>query len=151
MTAPRSTRSCAIFSSRRRGVASSRGTSDCAGIGRRRRGHGDQTEPLKKAVKYGMIQAGNSVKEKFQLLKELGFDGVELDSPSKLDPNEVLRARDEVGLPIHGVVDSVHWRDTLSHPDPAVRQRGLEGLQTALRDAKLYGGNDRAAGAGRGE
>jgi len=101
---------------------------------------GAQTKPLKKAVKYAMIQEGNSVKEKFQLLKDLGFDGVELDSPSKLDPNEVLRARDEVGLPIHGVVDSVHWRDKLSHPDPAVRQRGLEGLQTALRDSKLYGG-----------
>ena len=101
---------------------------------------GGPTKPLTKAVKYGMIQEGSTVKEKFQLLKDLGFDGVELDSPSKLDPNEVLRARDEVGLPIHGVVDSVHWRDTLSHPDPAVRQRGLEGLQTALRDAKLYGG-----------
>ncbi len=97
-------------------------------------------KPYKKAVKYGMISAGSTVKEKFQLLKDLGFDGVELDSPSKLDPNEVLRVRDEVGLPIHGVVDSVHWRDTLSHPDPAVRQRGLDGLQTALRDSKLYGG-----------
>jgi len=97
-------------------------------------------KPYKKAVKYGMIQAGSTVKEKFQLLKDLGFDGVELDSPSKLDRDEVLRARDEVGLPIHGVVDSVHWRDTLSHPDPAVRQRGLEGLQTALRDSKYYGG-----------
>ncbi|HVU87539.1 MAG TPA: sugar phosphate isomerase/epimerase family protein [Pirellulales bacterium] len=99
-----------------------------------------KTTGMKKAVKYGMIQAGNTVKEKFQLLKDLGFDGVEMDSPSKLDRDEVLRARDEVGLPIHGVVDSVHWRDTLSHPDPAVRQRGLEGLQTALRDSKYYGG-----------
>jgi hexulose-6-phosphate isomerase len=80
------------------------------------------------------------VKEKFQLLKELGFDGVEMDSPSKLDSNEVLRARDEVGLPIHGVVDSVHWRDTLSDPDPTVRARGLEGLKIALHDAKQYGG-----------
>ena len=51
-----------------------------------------------------------------------------------------MRSRDEVGLPIHGVVDSVHWRDTLSHPDPAVRERGLAGLQTALRDSKLFGG-----------
>ena len=97
-------------------------------------------KPFKKAVKYGMIQGGSTIKEKFQLLKELGFDGIELDSPSKLDRDEVVRARDEVGLPIHGVVDSVHWRDTLSHPDPTVRQRGLEGLQTALRDSKYYGG-----------
>src|SRR5579863_2559835 len=99
-----------------------------------------QTRPMKKAVKYGMVQGDASIKQKFALLKELGFDGVELDSPSRLDRDEVLRARDETGLPIHGVVDSVHWRDTLSHPDPSVRERGLAGLQTALRDAKHYGG-----------
>ena len=60
------------------------------GIGSRAAAAGAQTKTMKKAVKYGMIQAGNSVQEKFQLLKELGFDGVELDSPSKLDPKEVL-------------------------------------------------------------
>lgn len=96
--------------------------------------------PIKKAVKLGMVQVDSTLVEKFKLLKELGFDGVELDSPSNLDRDEVLRARDEAQLPVHGVVDSVHWRDTLSHPDPAARQRGVEGLQTALRDAKYYGG-----------
>jgi L-ribulose-5-phosphate 3-epimerase len=94
----------------------------------------------KKAVKWGMVQGDGSIKDKFKLLKELGFDGVELDSPSNLDRDEVLRARDETGLPVHGVVDSVHWKETLSHPDPAVRARGLEGLKTALRDSKYYGG-----------
>ena len=98
------------------------------------------SKPIKKAVKWGMVQHNGSIKQKFALLKELGYDGVELDSPSTLDRDEVLRARDETGLPIHGVVDSVHWRETLSHADPAVRQRGLEGLQTALRDSKHYGG-----------
>ncbi|MGE3803836.1 MAG: sugar phosphate isomerase/epimerase family protein, partial [Gemmataceae bacterium] len=38
-----------------------------------------------------------------------------------------------------GVVDSVHWKQTLSHADPEVRAQGLAGLKTALRDAKLYG------------
>lgn len=94
----------------------------------------------KKAVKWGMVQGDGSIKDKFKMLKELGFDGVELDSPSNLDRDEVLRARDETGLPVHGVVDSVHWKDTLSHSDPAVRARGLEGLKTALRDSKYYGG-----------
>lgn len=101
---------------------------------------GTSAVPIKKAVKLGMVQVDGSLVEKFKLLKELGFDGVELDSPSNLDRDEVLRARDEAELPVHGVVDSIHWRDTLSHPDPAVRQRGVEGLQTALRDAKYYGG-----------
>jgi L-ribulose-5-phosphate 3-epimerase len=96
-------------------------------------------KPYRKAVKWGMIQHPGGVLEKFKLLKSLGFDGVELDAPSDLNPQEVLAARDATDLPIHGVVDSVHWRDTLSHPDPAVRARGVEALRTAIRDAKTYG------------
>ena len=95
---------------------------------------------MKKAVKWGMIQHEGTVLDKFKLLKELGFDGVELDAPSSLDKDEVLAARDKTGLPIHGVVDSVHWNDTLSNPDPEVRSRGVQALEQALRDSKLYGG-----------
>lgn len=94
---------------------------------------------LKKAVKFGMIDEPLSVLEKFELLVELGFDGVELSSPNDLDNAEVVAARDATGLPIHGVVDSVHWNKTLSDPDPAVRAEGLAGLETALRDACVYG------------
>src|SRR5664279_3807396 len=101
---------------------------------------GAPDKKYKKAVKWGMVQGDGSVKDKFKMLKDVGFDGVDLDSPSNLDRDEVLRARDETGLTVHGVVDSVHWKDTLSHPDPAVRARGLEGLKTALRDSKYYGG-----------
>jgi L-ribulose-5-phosphate 3-epimerase len=95
---------------------------------------------MKKAVKWGMIQTDGSVLDKFKLLKELGYDGVELDAPSSLDKDEVLKARDETGLPIHGVVDSVHWDATLSHPDAEVRARGVKALEQALRDSKTYGG-----------
>ncbi len=95
---------------------------------------------IKKAVKFGMVQEdGLSVLEKFQLLQELGFDGVEMDSPSNLDRDEVIAASQVSGLPIHGVVDSVHWQKTLSDPDAAVRAEGLAGLSTALRDAHAYG------------
>ena len=95
---------------------------------------------IKKAVKFGMVEEDLSILEKFKLLKSLGFDGVEMDSPSDLDRDEVIAARDESGLPIHGVVDSVHWRKTLSDPDPAIRAEGLDGLKTALDDAHAYGG-----------
>ncbi len=95
---------------------------------------------LKKAVKFGMVQGNASILEKFQLLKELGYDGVELDSPAQIDRNDVVSARDKTGLTVHGVVDSVHWKDTLSHPDAAVRARGVAGLKTALEDSKFYGG-----------
>ena len=94
---------------------------------------------IKKAVKFGMIDEPLSILEKFELLKRLGFDGVELDSPSDLDEKEVIDAAKASGLPIHGVVDSVHWKQTLSHPDSAVRDAGRAGLEHALRQAKAYG------------
>ena len=50
-----------------------------------------------------------------------------------------LKASEKTGIKIHGVIDSVHWRDTLSHPDEAVRAKGVEALKTALNDAKFYG------------
>lgn len=94
---------------------------------------------LKKAVKIGMVREGKTLLAKFKLLKELGFDGVELDSPGRYKPDEVLKARRATGLEVPGVVDSVHWRQSLSDPDPKVRAAGLRGLQTALRDARAFG------------
>ena len=100
---------------------------------------GTRKRNIRKAVKYGMIADGTTVLEKFQSAKQAGFEGVEMDSPNQLDPAEVIAARDATGLAIPGVVDSVHWQDTLSHQDPEVRARGVAALETALRDAKAYG------------
>jgi hexulose-6-phosphate isomerase len=94
---------------------------------------------FKKAVKYYMVAVKGTLLEKFKLLKGLGFDGIELDSPNSFDAKEVLEARDKSGLLIPGLVDSVHWRDHLGHPDAKVRARGVKALETALRDAKKYG------------
>lgn len=94
---------------------------------------------LRLAVKIGMVKVGNTVEEKFALLRRLGFEGVEMDSPANIDRKEVVAARDKTGLVIHGVVDSIHWKDRLSDPDADVRAKGLAGLRTALEDAKTYG------------
>jgi len=96
---------------------------------------------LKLAVKFGMIGGPGSVEDKFKRIKELGFEGVEMDSPSGVNVQEACKARDKTGIQIHGVVDSVHWRDTLSHPDEAVRKKGLDALLGAIQDCKAYGGS----------
>lgn len=93
---------------------------------------------LRKAVKYSMVSGKASVREKFALLKELGFEGVDMTSP--LDHDEVRRAQDETGLIVHGVVSYDHWRKPLSDPNPEVRAAGLESFLGAIRDAKAYGG-----------
>ena len=94
---------------------------------------------IKKAVKFGMIDEPISVLEKFKLLKELGFDGVEPSSPSDLDEKEVIEAIKETGLPVHGLVNSVHWKKPLSDPDPAVREESRAGMEHALKQAKAFG------------
>jgi len=92
-----------------------------------------------RAVKLNMVQGELSLLEKFQLLERLRYDGVELDSPNAFSDEEVLAARRATKLRIHGVIDSVHWRKTLSDPDAKVRAEGIAGLTRALHDAKTYG------------
>ncbi|HKI37360.1 MAG TPA: sugar phosphate isomerase/epimerase family protein [Gemmataceae bacterium] len=94
---------------------------------------------LNKAVKYAMIGAGKTVKEKFELIKKLGFQGVEIDSPSGIDRVEMLLAQEQTGIKVHGAIDSVHWGTPLSSPDAAVRAKGLASLKVALHDASFFG------------
>lgn len=95
---------------------------------------------LKKSLKFGMIGEGATLLEKFRIARGAGFDGVELDSPSDLDLDEALAASAATGLALPGVVDSVHWRQTLGDADASVRAAGRAGLETALRDCKKLGG-----------
>ncbi|MCA9119048.1 MAG: sugar phosphate isomerase/epimerase [Planctomycetaceae bacterium] len=92
-------------------------------IGSRTSRAGEFTGKIKKAVKYHMITEDLSIRDKFQLLKELGFDGVELRTRDKFDRGEALRASESTGLPIHGVINS-------SDPD----------IKSAIELAKYFGG-----------
>jgi hexulose-6-phosphate isomerase len=94
---------------------------------------GEFTGKIHKAVKYHMIQDDSlSVLDKFQLLKELGYDGVEIRTRDEANVDEVLAARDETGVPIHGVVNS-------SDPD----------IRSAVDLSKRYGGTSVLVVAGR--
>jgi L-ribulose-5-phosphate 3-epimerase len=97
---------------------------------------------LKKAVKYDMIKIKGSPRDKFELVKRLGFLGVEINSPSDIDRKAAVEAQAETGIKIHGVIDSVHWNQPLSDPNPEVRAKGLAALTTALEDAHTYGADD---------
>ena len=98
-------------------------------------------QPLnKKSLKFGMIKEDLSILDKFKLVKDLGFDGIELDSPNDLNEKEILQARDKTGLEIPGVVNSVHWKAPLSDPDPKVRAKCVDSMKVALEACKRYGG-----------
>jgi hexulose-6-phosphate isomerase len=97
------------------------------------------SRPWKKAYMLGSVTKG-PVLPTFQLLKDAGFEGVELISPNQLVLKEVLAARDKTGLVIHGVSGGRHWRDPLSDPDPNVVGRGMAAIQQEFLDCKAYGG-----------
>lgn len=96
-------------------------------------------ESLKKGFMLDTFPSGDdySVAEKFRMLKDAGFHGVE--PPSGLDRAEVLDAKEETDLEIPSVVVSTHWNSPLSSSDESVVQAGLDGLETALYDADEYG------------
>jgi len=100
----------------------------------------DARPKLKKAVKFSMIRLrGGTTRDKFELAKKLGFQGVEIDSPSALNRHAALHAQEATGVKVHGVIDSIHWNQPLSSPDAAVRAEGLDALAGALEDAKFFG------------
>ncbi len=86
----------------------------------------------------GLVQG--PVLETFERLKAVGFEGVELISPNKLDKDEVLEAKEKTGIQIHGVSGARHWTDPLSSPDKEVVERSLEAIRQEIQDCKAYGG-----------
>jgi len=95
----------------------------------------------KKSLKWGMIKENLSVLEKFRLVKELGFDGIELDSPNDLDISEVMHAMEDTGLKVPGLVNSIHWKKPFSHPDPVVRKECGDAMKDAFALCSKLGGD----------
>lgn len=87
-----------------------------------------------------MVKGDMPLMDKFKMLKELGYDGVEFSSPHNYDHKEILAARDKTGLLIPGVVNSEHWKSPLSSPDPAVREKCFNTVIQSLNDCEMYGG-----------
>lgn len=82
---------------------------------------------------------GGSVLDKFRMIKEAGFQGVELNRPDAIPMDELQKAKAETGLEIAGIICTTHWGKPLSHPDEKVREQGFKGLELALKDAGELG------------
>ena len=99
----------------------------------------NKSTKMRKALQYGMLPTNLSDADKFKLAKECGFEGIEHSPMDDLDAARKLGtlAR-EVGVPIHSIVYG-GWGSPFSDPDPKVIEKGLAGMETALRSAKALG------------
>ena len=94
---------------------------------------------LRKALQFGMLPKSLSDADKFKLTKKCGYEGIEGHPIADLDAARKLgKLAREAGTPIHSIVYG-GWGAPFSDPDPKVIEKGLVGMETALRSAKAQG------------
>ncbi|RLS44447.1 MAG: twin-arginine translocation signal domain-containing protein, partial [Planctomycetota bacterium] len=71
---------------------------------------------LRIAVKHSMIGIKGDELAKMELLKKVGFQGVEIGSPSEIDLPALKAACEQTGIVMHGSIGSLHWSHPLSDP-----------------------------------
>lgn len=96
---------------------------------------------LKTGLGFGMIKEDLSVLDKFKLVKDLGFDGIEFNAPVDIPLKELIDAKNKTGVLVPSVVNKDHWSKPLSDPDPSVRQFTIESVAKSLEEVKELGGD----------
>jgi hexulose-6-phosphate isomerase len=96
---------------------------------------------LKKALGYGMIIADVPLLDKFKMVKDAGFDGIEFNAPVDIPVRELLDAKAKTGVELPSVVNKDHWSKPLSDPDPNVRQACIDSVARSLEEVKELGGD----------
>lgn len=95
---------------------------------------------LKKAVLITMLPKQMSYLDRFKLAVDVGFEGIEAQTIA--DPKEadqIKEASEKAKIRIHSVMNMAHWQHPLSSPNPDDVKKSVEGMETSLRNAKLWG------------
>ncbi len=96
--------------------------------------------PIYLSLKDGMIGGKRSLEEKYQLIKDLGYDGVEFSVPGRSDIAQAIAASKKTKLPIHGGVNMRHWNIKMSSPNEEERDKAVEAMKNSLKEVHQVGG-----------
>lgn len=96
---------------------------------------------LKKGLGIGMIKEDLSLTDKFKLIKDLGFDGVELNAPLDINISDVLSAKVKADIELPSLMNKDHWSLPLSDPDPQIRKQCIASVAKSLEEVKELGGD----------
>ena len=100
-----------------------------------------QRLPIKKGVLTSMLPKEMTWKDRFQLAKDVGFEAVEGQTEEDAAVEADMRkASEATGLPIHSVMNMLHWQFPLSSSDPAAVEMSMKGMETSIRNAVAWGG-----------
>ena len=96
---------------------------------------------MKKGLGFGMIDEKLSLEDKFKLVKDIGFDGIEFNSPLEFSVSELIRAKEKTGVELPSTVNKDHWSKPLSHSDKSVREVCIQSVTKSLEETKALGGD----------
>jgi L-ribulose-5-phosphate 3-epimerase len=94
----------------------------------------------KKSLYMEMLPKQMTTLEKFKLAVDVGFEGIEV--PTAASPKQAEEFREasaKSGLKIHSVMNQAHWEYPLSSADPEVVKKSVAGMETSIRNAKMFG------------
>jgi len=96
---------------------------------------------LKKGLVFGMVKEDLPLADKFKLVRDAGFDGIELNSPTEFNIPKILEAKAKSGIELNSMINKDHWSKPLSDPDPQVRKQCIESIAKSLKEVKELGGD----------
>ena len=95
---------------------------------------------IRKSVLISMLPRALPYAERFAIARSSGFEAIEMQTIASADEAAEIRdAAAKAGLRIHSVMNSDHWKMPLSSADPAVVSGSVKGMETSMRNAKLWG------------
>jgi len=96
--------------------------------------------PVRKAVLLSMLPKSLPLNDRFKLARDVGFEAIELPTMTDQGEAEAAKKASELsGLKIHSVMNQAHWQFPLSSPDSEVVKKSMQGMETSLHNAKLWG------------
>jgi len=95
---------------------------------------------IKKGLVLNMLPSGLNPADRFKLAREAGFEVVQAPTtPDERAAEELKNVAAEANIHIDSVMNMDHWQYPLSSDDPKTVEKGLAGMRTSLRNAKLWG------------
>lgn len=123
-------------------AGASRGAAQTPGAGGGRQGGSAAASGsgLRKSTLISMLPRKLSYQERFAMAREAGFEAIEMRTITREDEAAEIRdASQKTGLRIHSVMNSDHWDLPLSSSDPDVVRKSVQGMETSLKNAALWG------------
>lgn len=95
---------------------------------------------MKKAVGIGMVgEKAMPLGDRMKMVRELGFDGVELHSPGIQDRDGLKKALDDAKLEVSEILSGSDWATPITSASEETRATCLKNLKIAMEDAKFFG------------